>query len=455
MKIINPSTEQVIGDFPPDSPSKVEDKVRLAAAAYDPWRRLGVEERCTKLRAVAGALRRRRSEFARVMAQEVGKPITAGESEINKCAVACEHFAQNAAKLLEPTQLASGGGRGYCRFDPLGPMLAIVPWNYPFWQVFRVAAAALAAGNTMILKHAPIVPGSAAALEDVFQEAGFPEGVFVSVRIDDNAAAQQLCAHPLIRAVTVTGSERTGAAVGATAGGAIKKMSLELGGSDPFIVLRDADVEFAAASAAEARCVNSGQSCIAAKRFIVEEPVRARFEDAFVAAMNKRKFGDPMDPATQYGPLARKGLIETLQKQVDDSVQAGARLLCGGQRRSGVGYFYEPTVLADVRPGMPAFDEETFGPAAAVIGAADVAEAVQLANQSRFGLGASIWTRDLTNAEKIAADIDAGNVFINAVVRSDPRLPFGGVKNSGFGRELAEQGVKEFVNIKTVWVSKP
>jgi succinate-semialdehyde dehydrogenase/glutarate-semialdehyde dehydrogenase len=334
-------------------------------------------------------------------------------------------------------------------------MLAIVPWNYPFWQVFRVAAAALAAGNTMILKHAPIVPGSAAALEDVFQEAGFPEGVFVSVRIDDNAAAQQLCAHPLIRAVTVTGSERTGAAVGATAGGAIKKMSLELGGSDPFIVLRDADVEFAAASAAEARCVNSGQSCIAAKRFIVEEPVRARFEDAFVAAMNKRKFGDPMDPATQYGPLARKGLIETLQKQVDDSVQAGARLLCGGQRRSGVGYFYEPTVLADVRPGMPAFDEETFGPAAAVIGAADVAEAVQLANQSRFGLGASIWTRDLTNAEKIAADIDAGNVFINAVVRSDPRLPFGGVKNSGFGRELAEQGVKEFVNIKTVWVSKP
>ena len=389
------------------------------------------------------------------MAQEVGKPITAGESEINKCAVACEHFAQNAAKLLEPTQLASGGGRGYCRFDPLGPMLAIVPWNYPFWQVFRVAAAALAAGNTMILKHAPIVPGSAAALEDVFQEAGFPEGVFVSVRIDDNAAAQQLCAHPLIRAVTVTGSERTGAAVGATAGGAIKKMSLELGGSDPFIVLRDADVEFAAASAAEARCVNSGQSCIAAKRFIVEEPVRARFEDAFVAAMNKRKFGDPMDPATQYGPLARKGLIETLQKQVDDSVQAGARLLCGGQRRSGVGYFYEPTVLADVRPGMPAFDEETFGPAAAVIGAADVAEAVQLANQSRFGLGASIWTRDLTNAEKIAADIDAGNVFINAVVRSDPRLPFGGVKNSGFGRELAEQGVKEFVNIKTVWVSKP
>jgi succinate-semialdehyde dehydrogenase/glutarate-semialdehyde dehydrogenase len=455
MKIINPSTEQVIGDFPPDSQSKVEDKVRLAAAAYDPWRRLGVEERCTKLRAVAGALRRRRSEFARVMAQEVGKPITAGESEINKCAVACEHFAQNAAKLLEPTQLASGGGRGYCRFDPLGPMLAIVPWNYPFWQVFRVAAAALAAGNTMILKHAPIVPGSAAALEDVFQEAGFPEGVFVSVRIDDNAAAQQLCAHPLIRAVTVTGSERTGAAVGATAGGAIKKMSLELGGSDPFIVLRDADVEFAAASAAEARCVNSGQSCIAAKRFIVEEPVRARFEDAFVAAMNKRKFGDPMDPATQYGPLARKGLIETLQKQVDDSVQAGARLLCGGQRRSGVGYFYEPTVLADVRPGMPAFDEETFGPAAAVIGAADVAEAVQLANQSRFGLGASIWTRDLTNAEKIAADIDAGNVFINAVVRSDPRLPFGGVKNSGFGRELAEQGVKEFVNIKTVWVSKP
>jgi succinate-semialdehyde dehydrogenase/glutarate-semialdehyde dehydrogenase len=455
MKIVNPSTEQVAGDFPPDSPSKIEEKVGLVAAAFDEWRRLGVEARCAKLRAVAGALRSRRSEFARVMAQEVGKPITAGESEINKCAVACEHYAQNAAKLLEPVQLASGGGRGYARFDPLGPILAIAPWNYPFWQVFRVAAAALAAGNTILLKHAPNVPGSAAGLENVFQEAGFPEGVFLSVRIDDNAEAQKLCAHPLIRAVTVTGSERTGAAVGATAGAAIKKMSLELGGSDPFIVLRDADVEFAAASAAEARCVNSGQSCIAAKRFIVEEPIRARFEDAFVAAMNKRKFGDPMDPATQYGPLARKEILDTLQKQVDESVQAGARLLCGGKRRAGVGYFYQPTVLGDVRPGMPAFDEETFGPVGAVIEAADAADAVQLANQSRFGLGASIWTRDLTNAEKIAADIDAGNVFINAVVRSDPRLPFGGVKNSGFGRELAEQGIKEFVNIKTVWVSKP
>jgi len=436
-----------VGEFAADSAAEIEHKLRAAADAFDGWRRRSVEERAAKLAAAASAFRSSRVDLAILMAKEMGKPLAEGEAEINKSAATCEHFAQHSAKLLEHEQLASGGGKGYCRFDPLGPILAIMPWNFPFWQVLRACVPALAAGNTFILKHAPGVPGCAEALVDIFDQAGLPSGVFSSVRIDDNAVAQKLCGHPLIRGVTLTGSDRAGAAVAAMAGHALKKVVMELGGSDPFIVLKDADVAFAATSAAESRCINSGQSCICAKRFIVEEPVLERFLDAFTAAMRKRKLGDPMIRDIEIGPLARKDLLDNLQRQVDESIKLGATLLTGGQRRGATGFFFEPTVLADVRPGMPAFDEETFGPVAAVIVAADVDEAIKLANASRFGLGASIWTRDLLRGEKLAADLDAGNVFINSIVRSDPRLPFGGVKNSGWGRELAEAVINEFTNV--------
>jgi acyl-CoA reductase-like NAD-dependent aldehyde dehydrogenase len=444
----------LVGEYAADSAAEIEQKLRAAADAFDGWRHRSVEERAAKLTSAAGLFRSRRSDLAILMAREMGKPLTEGETEINKCAVLCEHFAQHAAKLLEPEQLASGGGKGYCRFDPLGPILAIMPWNFPFWQVVRACVPALAAGNTIVLKHAPQVPGCSAALEEIFNRSGLPSGVFASIRVDDNAAAQKLCGHPLIRAVTLTGSDRAGMAVAATAAHSLKKVALELGGSDPFIVLKDADVAFAATSAAESRCINSGQSCICAKRFIIEEPVLDRFQDAFAAAMRKRKIGDPMDHNTEIGPLARKELLDILQRQVDESIKQGATLLTGGHRFGTVGFFFEPTVLTDVRPGMPAFDEETFGPVAAVISAADVDDAIKLANATRFGLGASIWTRDLARGEKLAADLDVGNVFINSIVRSDPRLPFGGVKNSGWGRELGEAGIKEFTNVKTVWVSK-
>jgi acyl-CoA reductase-like NAD-dependent aldehyde dehydrogenase len=454
IKVFNPSTEKLVAEHAVDSAADIESKFREAAGAFDGWRQTKISERCARLKALGNILRDRRGDLAVLMAKEMGKSLKEGEPEISKCAVACDHFAQNSQKLLEDEQLASGGGRGFCRFDPLGPILAIMPWNFPFWQVIRAAVPALAAGNVMILKHAPNVPGCAQALAEIFADARFPDGVFSSILVEDNAVAQKLCAHPLLAGVTITGSERAGMAVAATACGALKKVVLELGGSDPFIVLKDADVEFAATSAAESRCINSGQSCICAKRFIVEEPVLRRFTDAFVAAMDKRKVGDPLDRTVDMGPLARRDLLETLQKQVDDSIAEGASLLTGGNRIGTVGNFYPPTVLADARPGMPIFDEETFGPVAALTAAIDSTEAIKLANQTRFGLGASIWTRDLVAAEELAGELDTGNVFVNSVVRSDPRLPFGGIKNSGWGRELAEAGLKEFTNVKTVWISK-
>jgi succinate-semialdehyde dehydrogenase/glutarate-semialdehyde dehydrogenase len=316
----------------------------------------------------------------------------------------------------------------------------------------RFAAPALMAGNVAVLKHAPNVPGCALAIERAFAEAGFPAGVFSTLLISDNQAAQRLVDHPIIRAVTLTGSERAGAAVAAAAGGRLKKTVMELGGSDAFIVLADADVEQAAAKAAEARCINNGQSCIAAKRFIVETTIADRFEEAMISAVAAMKVGDPMDRSTQIGPLARLDLLDALHSQVRRSIEQGAKLRLGGRRRSGTGFFYEPTVLTAVRPGMAAFDEETFGPVAAIIRARDPGEAVRVANQSRYGLGASIWTRDADRAQRLAGEIEAGCVFINGIVKSDPRLPFGGIKNSGWGRELSQFGIHEFVNIKTIWV---
>jgi succinate-semialdehyde dehydrogenase/glutarate-semialdehyde dehydrogenase len=452
MKSINPATEQVIAEYAEHTPVQIERALHSAEKAFGQWRSVPIKDRGALLKEAGAGLRRKRDELARLMAMEMGKPIAAGEAEVEKCAGACEFFAENAASFLAERKIQSDASRSYVRFDPLGPVLAIMPWNFPIWQVIRFAAPALMAGNVVLLKHAPNVPGCALAIERTFTDAKFPPGVFSTLLIEDNTAAEKWIDHPAIRAVTLTGSERAGRAVSSAAGRALKKTVMELGGSDPFIVLADADVPSVAARAAEARCINSGQSCIAAKRFIVERAIADEFEAAMTAAMATMKVGDPLDRATRVGPLARLDLLETLHRQVQRSVEQGAKLRLGGRRRAGKGFFYEPTVLADVRPGMAAFDEETFGPVAAVVRSDDAAEAVRLANGSRYGLGASLWTRDIDRAQNLAGQIESGAVFINGIVKSDARLPFGGVKNSGWGRELSQFGIYEFVNIKTIWV---
>ncbi len=452
MKSINPATEEVIADYLEHTAAQIETILESAKKAFEQWRWASIGERGSLMSRAAAVLRERRETLAGVMAAEMGKPIAAGEAEVDKCAGACDFFAENAAGFLAPVAIPSDASKSYVRFDPLGPVLAIMPWNFPLWQVIRFAAPALMAGNVAVLKHAPNVPGCALAIEKIFAEAGFPPGVFSSLLISDNRSAEKLIDHPVICAVTLTGSERAGRAVASAAARALKKTVMELGGSDPFIVLADTDPRAAAASAAESRCVNGGQSCIAAKRFIVERDIADEFESALVTAMSGMKIGDPLDRATQIGPLARLDLLETLHHQVQRSVDQGATLRIGGRRRPGKGFFYEPTVLANIRPGIPAFDEETFGPVAAVVRAKDADDAVRLANLSRYGLGASIWTRDTDRAQTIAARIESGCVFINGIVKSDSRLPFGGIKNSGWGRELSRFGILEFTNIKTVWV---
>ncbi|MGD1275919.1 MAG: NAD-dependent succinate-semialdehyde dehydrogenase [Tepidisphaeraceae bacterium] len=452
MRAINPATEETVAEYPEHTWPQIEQACAATRSAFALWRNTPLEQRCRLMRQAAALLRQRRSELAKLMTCEMGKPITAGEAEVDKCAAACDYFAQNATKFLAPLEIASDASRSYVRFEPLGPILAIMPWNFPLWQVFRFAAAALVAGNVVLLKHAPNVPGCALAIERLAAEAGFPRGVLAALLVSDNAVAEQIVSHPAIAAVTLTGSERAGSAVAAAAGRALKKTVMELGGSDPFIVLADADVPSVAAAAAQARCINNGQSCIAAKRFIVEAPIAEEFESALAAAMSAMKVGDPLDRATQIGPLARLDLLENLHRQVQTSIDQGARLLCGGRRLPGKGFFYQPTVLADVHPGMAAFDEETFGPVAAVTRAVDVDDAIHLANESRYGLGVSLWTKNVDRAQALAARLDGGCVFINGMVQSDPRLPFGGIKSSGWGRELSEFGMREFVNIKTVWV---
>jgi len=442
----------VIAEYAEHTAVQIEQRLQSAEKAFGQWRSVSIQDRGSLLKEAGAGFRRKRDELSRLMAMEMGKPIAAGVGEVEKCAGACDFFAENAAPFLAEREIQSDASRSYVRFDPLGPVLAIMPWNFPIWQVIRFAAPALMAGNVALLKHAPNVPGCALAIERTFTDAKFPPGVFSTLLIEDNLAAEKLIGHPAIRAVTLTGSERAGRAVSAAAGRALKKTVMELGGSDPFIVLADADVPSVAARAAEARCINSGQSCIAAKRFIVERVIADEFEAAMIAAMAAMKVGDPLDRATQVGPLARLDLLETLHRQVQRSVEQGAKLRLGGRRRAGKGFFYEPTVLADVRAGMAAFDEETFGPVAAVVHANDAADAVRLANSSRYGLGASIWTRDIDRAQILAGDMESGAVFVNGIVKSDARLPFGGVKNSGWGRELSQFGIYEFVNIKTIWV---
>jgi succinate-semialdehyde dehydrogenase/glutarate-semialdehyde dehydrogenase len=448
----NPATGAEINSYEPHSTNEVRRRVTMADKAQKKWAVQTFEQRGGVMTAVAAELRREKEDLARLMVIEMGKPVTQARAEIEKCAATCDYYAAETAKLLASENISSDAAKSFICFQPLGVILGIMPWNFPFFQVFRAAVPALMAGNAFLLKHASNVTGCSLAIEEVFRRGGLPVGLFNALLIDGQRA-RRLIANPAIRGITLTGSTSAGRAVAAAAGRAIKKSVLELGGSDASVVLADADVARAAEICAKARLINTGQSCIAAKRFIVERPVLEEFLEHFLKAMSK-KMGDPLDDATEVGPLARLDLREELHQQVKRSVAAGARLVLGGQIDEGSpGAFYPPTVLAGVKPGMAAFDEETFGPAAAVIEAKDEDDAVELANLSSFGLGASIFTRDLERGERIAATkLQAGSCFVNDFVRSDPRFPFGGVKDSGYGRELSYFGLREFVNVKTVWV---
>src|SRR5437588_4419886 len=448
---VNPATEEVIASFDAFGRDEVEMALAETHDAFLEWRDRPIAERAVPMRALARLLRERSERYARLATLEMGKPIVEAKAEIEKCAFGADHFAQNAARYLADEEIRANARRSIVAFQPLGVVLAVMPWNFPFWQVVRFAAPALMAGNAAVLKHASNVPQCALAIEEAFRDAGFPQGLLRAVLVS-RCAIEPIIADDRIRAVTLTGSSDTGSRIAELAGRALKKTVLELGGSDPYIVLRDADLEAAAATAVRARNQNNGQSCIAAKRFIVEDSVAAEFERRFAKGVEDLVVGDPLDPKTQVGPLARRDLLETLERQVDESVRLGARVLTGGERIGGKGFFYRPTVLAEVTEAMPVFKEETFGPVAAVLRVRDADEAVRVANDSQYGLGASVWTRDVAFGERLARKIESGSVFINGMVASDPRLPFGGVKRSGYGRELSAFGIREFVNIQTIWI---
>ncbi len=454
LQSINPATEEILGSFPLHSDRQIEEALQRAQRTYLEWKTSAFSTRAGLMKKAAAYLRLNRSRFAGYMTAEMGKPIVEAEAEVEKCAWNCDYYAENANGFLADEPRDSNASESYIQYTPLGVVLAIMPWNFPFWQVFRFAAPALMAGNTAILKHASNVPQCALAIEEVFREAGFPTGAFQALLIRGSRASR-LIEHPVIAAVTLTGSESAGGQVASCAGGVIKKTVMELGGSDPFIVLENANIEEAVKTGVRARNQNAGQSCIAAKRFIVARARVREFQERFVAAVQALKIGDPMDRSTQVGPLARPEFIQDLERQIRESVREGAVVLTGGKRREGKGYFFEPTVLADVRPEMPAGNEEVFGPVAAILNAENTEEAIGLANSTPYGLGSSLWTADLEQAKKLARRIEAGQVFINGMVASDPRLPFGGIKRSGYGRELSELGIREFVNIQTVWIGPP
>ncbi len=451
LKSIDPATGREPATFPEADEAAIEAALAEAYEVRNGWRNAGIEHRSKLLRSVAAVLRADKARFASILTSEMGKPIVEAEGEIEKCAWTAGWIADQAARLLAGETIESTATHSYVRYQPLGVVLAVMPWNFPFWQVFRAALPALAAGNVMLLKHASNVPQAAMAIEEVFREAGLPEGVFQTLLIG-SAAVDRIVADRRVAGVTLTGSEGAGSQVAGTAGKTLKKSVLELGGSDPFIVLEDADVAAAATVACRARNQNNGQSCIAAKRFIVVEAVADEFEKRFAGAVGTLKVGDPMDRGNQVGPLAKPDLVDALDRQVRESVRMGARLLTGGKKLDGGGYYYAPTVLTGVRADMPVFREETFGPVAAVIRVKDEEEALNVANDSEFGLGSAIWTANVARAEKMAERVEAGMVFINGMVASDARLPFGGVKKSGFGRELSAHGIREFTNIQTVWV---
>ena len=448
---VNPATGQPIRSFDLQDDAAVEAALEAAAQAQRAWRLVPVGERVALLTRMAAALRAGKARYGEMIVREMGQPLVEAEAEIEKCALNCDFYAEHAPLYLADEPVPSNATESVVAFEPLGVVLAIMPWNYPFWQYFRFAAPALAAGNGAILKHANNVPECALAVQEVMAAAGAPAGLTATLLIDTSKVAG-LIADARIAAVTLTGSTEVGAIVAAQAGKALKKQVLELGGSDPFIVLADADLEAAAETAVKARYVNVGQSCVNAKRFIVEEAVADRFTDLFVQKAAALKIGDPMERDTKIGPMARENLRASLHDQVERSLAEGAVLKLGGQPIAGDGFYYPPTVLDHVRPGMTAFREETFGPVAAIIRAKDADEAVAMANDSEYGLGAALWTSDTARGRKLASRIDAGAVFINGMTASDPRYPFGGIKRSGYGRELGVYGIREFVNIKTVWI---
>jgi len=451
---INPATEAVLATFDQFTPQQTEAALAQADAAFRDWRRRSVGERGSMMKRVAGLLRERKSRYAALITAEMGKPIAQAEAEVEKCAWVCDFYAEHAERFLAEEPVRTEARASYVAFEPLGVVLAVMPWNYPFWQVFRFAAPTLMAGNTAVLKHASNVPQCALAIEEVFRDAGLPRGVFRTLLLPGDAV-DEVIADPRVRAVSLTGSDVTGEKVAAAAGRALKKTVLELGGSDPFIVLADADLAAAAQTAVKARFQNTGQSCIAAKRFIVDARVGPQFQELVLAEIKKLKVGDPMDRSVSLGPLAREDLRHALAAQVRDSIAHGARLMFGGHAiGEAPGYFYVPTLLVDYTASSRAAREEVFGPVATLLAAVGEDEAIALANATPFGLGASLWTQDLERARELAARIEAGSVFVNAMVASDPRLPFGGVKRSGYGRELGVFGIHEFVNVQTVWMAE-
>ncbi len=448
---INPATGDRLEAYEAHTPAAVEARLAAAAAVQRGWKAEPPAQRGAMLARLAGVLRERTPQYARLITLEMGKPLAEAAAEIEKCAVTCDYYAGNAERFLAPEPVETSARESMVVFEPLGTVLGIMPWNYPFWQTIRFLAPALLGGNAAILKHANNVPGCALALEAALCEAGSPKGLFAALLID-TGAVRAVVEDARISAVSLTGSTEVGAIVASQAGSRLKPQVLELGGSDPFIVLADADLELAVATAVKARYSNNGQSCISAKRFLVAEEIADDFIEAFTATVRALTIGNPLDPAAKLGPLARESLRTNLHRQVEATRSAGARLLCGGEPVEGPGWFYLPTVLDRVTPGMAAFDEETFGPAAAITVVADANEAVELANASPFGLGASLWTRDLDRARGLLPHIQAGAVFVNALVASDPRIPFGGIKQSGYGRELGVLGLRSFVNQKTVWI---
>ncbi|GIV59937.1 NAD-dependent succinate-semialdehyde dehydrogenase [Rhodocaloribacter litoris] len=452
IRSINPATGEVLRTYEEHTEEEIRLILKDVDAAQQAWRRVPFEARADHMREAARLLRERADRYARLMAEEMGKPVAQGRAEAEKCAWVCDYYADNAARFLADEPIETDASESFVTYQPLGVVLAVMPWNFPFWQVFRFAAPNLMAGNAGVLKHASNVFGCALAIEEVFRDAGFPKHLFRTLLISSRKV-EAVIAHPLVKAVTLTGSTPAGQAVAGKAGSVLKKTVLELGGSDPYVILEDADLEAAVETCVTSRLINSGQSCIAAKRFVVVEAVREAFEERFVALMAAKKLGDPMAEDTDVGPQARVDLRDDLHRQVLESIEKGARRLLGGDIPKGPGAYYPPTVLTDVRPGMPAYEEELFGPVAAIIPVRNEQEALRVANDSSFGLGAAVFTRDVEKGRRIAREeLEAGCCFVNAFVRSDPRLPFGGVKESGYGRELSEAGIREFVNIKTVYV---
>lgn len=447
---INPFNQQVIEEFETLNEHSVEKKLQSSVSAFQDWKRTTFSERSRLMQKVAGLLREKHEEYARVISVEMGKVLKEAREEVSKCADGCEYFANHAESFLRPEEIITGAVKSYVAHQPTGGILAIMPWNFPFWQVFRFAAPALMAGNVGLLKHSSNVPKCSLMLERMFQEAGFPEGVFQSLLVS-NDLVEKIIADDHVQGIALTGSEKAGAAVASLAGKHIKKTVLELGGSDPFIVLDDADLLKAVKVAITSRMQNAGQSCIAAKRFIVMSNIKEKFTELFKEEIQKLKQGDQLDESVTTGPMARVDLAEELEDQLKRSVSAGARIVSGGKRKDAN---FQPTLIDNVSPAMPAFQEETFGPLAGILSVRSEDEAVALANMSRYGLGASVWSADLERAEKVALQIESGTVYVNSLMRSDSRLPFGGIKKSGYGRELSKAGIREFVNVKSISIHK-